>query len=678
MAFYTRSVLLNIRNFLHSRGKLSPLPANVWITLKSFAIAKKQRGCRAGVRHKKFMFHMACKEFRKGFLNENTTTTTNEVTTLIRPRITGMADCTPRSRILSPLTRRMEHSHRITPKCMIVNSRSLVKPGAIQSLQEDLSSQHIDLCFISETWLHERFEANLICPNGFSLLAKNRINRIGGGVAIARRNPVYNPDELIEHLSDGLETLLANNPGCRVILAGYINQLKLNTLMHQFSLSQLVKKPTRGNNIMDVFLTNTPFEFSAVKCVNSLINTDHKSIIVNPRTRAKATRKWVQLRDTRAHCKLAMFDFLKDINWLAELSGKNIESSRPIVSACSCPTELISSYLDKVMTPIVKSLPSYIKDSNHALETFRNFNFSGENKIIFTMDITSLYTVIPNNEGLQALKYFFNQLPIKKPSSETLLRLAELVLTLNCFSFGDNYYKQINGVAMGTKMGPSYANLFVGFIENKFFSNYHGPKPDLYKRYIDDCVGATSSSKEELNLFINSVNSFHPALKYTWEISENSLAYLDIKLSINDNGLSTSVHYKPTDSHNYLLHLSSHPQHIKNAIPFSQFLRLRRLCSEDTDFNNARKCASFSKNAATLTPLSPQANTAPKKSTERPHYKLHRTKKPTEFHSHLPTTHKTSQSKMSFSKTSKFSAMIPKLNTYFLYHRSFHSNATKT
>ena len=141
---------------------------------------------------------------------------------------------------------------------------------------------------------------------------------------------------------------------------------------------------------------------------------------------------------------------------------------RPILSALSCPTELISSYLDKVMTPIVKSLPSYVKDSNHALEIFRNFNFSGENKIIFTMDITSLYTIIPNNEGLQVLKYFFNQRPIKKPSSETLLRLAELLLTLYCFSFGDNYYKQINGAAMGTKMGPSYANLFVGFIESKF------------------------------------------------------------------------------------------------------------------------------------------------------------------------------------------------------------------
>ena len=66
---------------------------------------------------------------------------------------------------------------------------------------------------------------------------------------------------------------------------------------------------------------------------------------------------------------------------------------------------------------------------------------------------------------------------------------------------------------MGTKMGPSYANLFVGYIENKFFFNCQGPKADLYKlyEYIDDCVGATSSSREELNLFITSVNSLHPS-----------------------------------------------------------------------------------------------------------------------------------------------------------------------
>ena len=221
---------------------------------------------------------------------------------------------------------------------------------------------------------------------------------------------------------------------------------------------------------------------------------------------------------------------------------------RPIVSAYSCPTELISSYLDRIMTPIVKSLPSYIKDSTHALKIFRDFNFSGQDKLIFTMDITSRYTVIPNSEGLHALKHFFDQRTVKEPSSETLLRLAALVLTLNCFSFAGNYYKQINGVAMGTRMGPSYANLFVGYVEHQFFNQYNGPKPELYGRYIDDRIGAISSSREELDHFITSVNSFHPALKYTWEISETSLAFLDIKVSISGNVLCTSVHYKPTDS----------------------------------------------------------------------------------------------------------------------------------
>ena len=66
------------------------------------------------------------------------------------------------------------------------------------------------------------------------------------------------------------------------------------------------------------------------------------------------------------------------------------------------------------------------------------------------------------------------------------------------------------------------------YIEHKFLNQYDGPKPELYRRYIDDCVGATSSTREELNQFITAVNSFHPALKYTWEISDTSLAFLDI------------------------------------------------------------------------------------------------------------------------------------------------------
>ena len=119
-----------------------------------------------------------------------------------------------------------------------------------------------------------------------------------------------------------------------------------------------------------------------------------------------------------------------------------------------------------------------------------------------------------------------------------------------------------------------------------FFNQFNGTKPELYGRFIDDCIGATLSSREELDHFITSVNSFHPALKYTWRISETLIAFLDIKVSINGNVLSTSVHYKPTDSHGYLLHSSSHPPHVINSIPFTQFLRLRCLCSDYSDFSN--------------------------------------------------------------------------------------------
>ena len=128
------------------------------------------------------------------------------------------------------------------------------------------------------------------------------------------------------------------------------------------------------------------------------------------------------------------------------------------------------------------------------------------------------------------------------------------------------------------------ANRIVGYIENQFFNQYNGPQPKLHRRYIDDCVDTTSSTREELEQFINSVNKCHPALKYTWQILETSIAFLDINVSIQNNGLSTSVYYKPIDYHSYLLHSSSHPNH--NSIRFSQFLRLRRLCSDELDFSN--------------------------------------------------------------------------------------------
>ena len=88
------------------------------------------------------------------------------------------------------------------------------------------------------------------------------------------------------------------------------------------------------------------------------------------------------------------------------------------------------------------------------------------------------------------------------------------------------------GVAMEPKWRPSYANLFVGYVEEQIFSQFDGPKRELFGRYIVDCLGATTCTKEELERFIGFVSSFHPALKFTWEISETSVTFLHMNISV--------------------------------------------------------------------------------------------------------------------------------------------------
>ena len=217
---------------------------------------------------------------------------------------------------------------------------------------------------------------------------------------------------------------------------------------------------------------------------------------------------------------------------------------RPIVSACNCTTSNISAYLDSVMAPVVKQLPTYVKDSSHALQILESLSFTGSHQYLFTMDIKSLYTIIPNNNGLQALKYQLDLHPEQQPSTNTLVQLAELVLNLNCFGFDGNYYQQVGGVAMGTKMGLNYACLFIGYVERKMFQEYEGRKPDLYKRYIDDVLGASSDTQQDLENFIHFCSTYHPGLKYTFEISGSSIPFLDLCVSISNNRVSTTIHYK--------------------------------------------------------------------------------------------------------------------------------------
>jgi hypothetical protein len=86
--------------------------------------------------------------------------------------------------------------------------------------------------------------------------------------------------------------------------------------------------------------------------------------------------------------------------------------------------------------------------------------------------------------------------------------------------------------------------------------------------------------------FIEEFNSFNPAIKFTFEISDTDIPFLDILFKVDPDTLriKSTIHYKETDSHSYLQYSSHHPLHCKNSIPFSQFLRLRRICSNEIEF----------------------------------------------------------------------------------------------
>eukprot|EP00061_Rhincodon_typus_P002913 g18809.t1 len=202
------------------------------------------------------------------------------------------------------------------------------------------------------------------------------------------------------------------------------------------------------------------------------------------------------------------------------------------------------------------------------------------------MDIQSLHTCIPHTDGLKALCFFLSDRLNQSPSTDAFIRLTKLVLTLNYFSFNSSHFLQTKGTAMGTRMGTSYACLFVGDVEHPLFRSCTGTIPHLFLRYIDDCIGATSCSHQELEQFINFTNIFNPNLKFTWTISDTSFSFLDLSVSISGNRLETDIYFKPTYSHSYLDYTSSQPASCKNAISYSQFLPLCHVCFQDGTFHS--------------------------------------------------------------------------------------------
>ena len=70
-------------------------------------------------------------------------------------------------------------------------------------------------------------------------------------------------------------------------------------------------------------------------------------------------------------------------------------------------------------------------------------------------------------------------------------------------------------------------------------------------------------SEKELEKFMSSFNSFTPNLKFAYESSKKDISFLDLKISLSKNKLSTDLHKKSTDCNQYLHYSSGHPEHTK-------------------------------------------------------------------------------------------------------------------
>lgn len=151
-----------------------------------------------------------------------------------------------------------------------------------------------------------------------------------------------------------------------------------------------------------------------------------------------------------------------------------------------------------------------------------------EDFIMVTMDVTSLYTNIPNHEGLVAVARTLVRYRARyRLSNQSIIQLLKHVLHCNNFQFNGEHYLHIGGTSMGTKVDPpSFANIFMGELEHKMLDSAPS-KPHTYFRFIEYIYIIWTRSERELLLFYEHCNTFHHSIKFTIDYSKESITFLD-------------------------------------------------------------------------------------------------------------------------------------------------------
>ena len=217
--------------------------------------------------------------------------------------------------------------------------------------------------------------------------------------------------------------------------------------------------------------------------------------------------------------------------------------SLPKVHKIDCPVRPILSAIGtynynptKFLVPILQPLTSNQFTVKDSLSFVNEISWlPNHSYFMASFDATSLFTNLPLDESIDLCvnQLFLNRDIIEhngykfdKPNFHKLLMFA---VKDNHFVFDGKLYDQIDGVAMGSPLGPFMANLFMRALEKKFLddcpSHY---KPIIYRRFVYDAF-CLFKNEEHVNLFLDHINSNNNSIKFTVEKEDNnSLPFLDV------------------------------------------------------------------------------------------------------------------------------------------------------
>ena len=133
------------------------------------------------------------------------------------------------------------------------------------------------------------------------------------------------------------------------------------------------------------------------------------------------------------------------------------------------------------------------------------------------------------------------------------------------FIFNSKFYKQIEGVALGSLLAHVLANIFMGFYKSKWLNLCNLNRYNFSLRYVDDILSAIENEQDSLNIS-EFLNKRHPNIKFTIEnLINHSIAFLDVFISGINNHIITLQSYPNSTYTGHLLNF-------KSFTSFSQWL----------------------------------------------------------------------------------------------------------